>query len=828
MIWLVAGYRRDGEVGAGRAPAEPWWARMAMSRSATTQPGTGGPAPLAVLPARRQVGGALPVPLSPLVGREPMVAAVRVLLEGEGVRLLTLTGPGGTGKTRLALAAAAEVDAAGAFADGVVFVALAALSDPADVPSAILTALGLADPPLQSASAALAAALRDRRVLLVLDNFEHVAAAGAAVASLLAACPAVAALVTSRERLRIGGERVLSVPPLTLPRPDDAPATVAASESVALLQVRAQAVDPTFALTEDEVAIAGELCRRLDGLPLAIELAAARLRVMSASDLLARLERRLPLLTGGDRDLPARQRTMRDAIAWSHDLLDPAEQAFLRRLAVFVGGFTLEAAESVGGVAFAAGGAVLDLLASLADKSLVRHDPAAPGGPRYVMIGTIREFATEQLRASGEEADVKTAHAAYFVAFANRAEVGLQSVAAALWMASFHAEHHNVLSALGWLERSDRWGELLQLATSSFRFWDRGLFWREGREWLERALDPRHSEAGPPTLRALAAHHLSVLLLRLGDYDAAERRLAEALSILEPIGSPSKIAGIYITRGAVAEYRGDEDSAWASYMAALPRYRADENQTGIAIALHDLADCAYRRGDHDQAADMATEAIAAARAGSNRAVLVDALLSFAQAAIARWDWPAAIAALHESVSVCRETGHVLGGIDTLAGLAALAAATGETGRAVRLLGAVAALGDPHGLTKLPHHVLHQRAIQTTRDALTDLEFTAGWRAGATLGYDEALAEGLAVTVVPTTTPAIPLSSREDQILQLLAADLSYREIADRLFLSVRTVERHVARLFAKLGVHSRAAAVETARAAGLLPAAPRTGSAATN
>ena len=781
----------------------------------------------------RPVGAAtLPRPATTLVGRGADVAAVTAALAHQGVRLLTLTGPGGVGKTRLAIAVAAAL--APGFDAGAAFVGLAALRDPALVAPTIAQTLGLRETRDLPSAAALAAALSDRHLLLVLDNLEQVIGAGPTIADLLAACPRLTILATSRVPLHLLMEHEYAVAPLDL---DAAPDGAA----VALFVERARAIAPHLRLTDANSTAIVEIVRRLDGLPLAIELAAARMKVLSPEALRARLTGRLELLTGGARDLPARQRTMRDAVAWSHDLLDPDQQLLFRRLAVFASGFTLAAVEAVATERIDEKGLrtetvvppssqssvlspqsspvpeVLDTLTVLLDHSLIRRLPGPEDpedGPRFGMLETVREFALERLLEADEGDAVHRAQTAFLLDLADRAEAAWFGPAQPVWLARLEAERDNVRAAFDWADRAIPADPELLLRLASVALFRQARHVAENRARLERVLAATASAVVPVPVRIHALWTAGLLAELEGDVAAVERRFAEGLVLARQLDDAPWMVRLLFFLGQSALRAGDLGRGEAMTTEALAHGHCANSPYWVAAAVSNLGLAAGLRGDHARAIPLLEDVVDRTRAIGQVWGIATALQYLAGAVLAAGDPDRALTHRRESVARFAELGdtwHVAQGVTDIA---LILADRLPPDQAVRLLGAADAARDAAIAPLLPTTAQrHERVVANLRARLGDDAFAAAWSAGRAMPHDAVLAEPDAdAAAVGAGLAGLPagLTEREGDILRLLAQGLSNAEIADRLFLSPRTVNTHLTNIFRKLEVNSRAAATRFA------------------
>jgi predicted ATPase/class 3 adenylate cyclase len=685
----------------------------------------------------------LPVQLTPFLGREEQVARVVDFLSREDVRLLTITGPGGVGKTRVALQAAADL--LESFPDGVWFVDLSVLHDPTLVPSALAGVLGVREEG-GGLTEHLAGVLARKRLLLVLDNFERVLEAASVVTSLLARAPATKALVTSRAPLHTYGEQEYSLAPFLLP---DSPHVlplerVLQFDAVRLFVERAQAVKPDFTVTTANAPAIAEICHRLDGLPLAIELAAALVRLLSPQALLMRLGKRLPLLTRGARDVPARQQTMRDAIGWSHDLLTREEQTLLHRLAVFSGGCTLDAAEAVADPESTVD--VFDGIASLVDKSLLRQEETV-GEPRFRMLETVREFALERLEESGKGEESRHRLAAWCLALAEAAQP--EFIGGSMqprWVTRLDNELPNIRAAVNWLLERGEGPTALRLLTAAEDYWSqRRPNNVELCRWLTAALAA--APQAPAADRTVAHYLLALLNSTLGNEEDAAMHAQHLLNAAQETGEPAALGLAQYGVGMVWEFRGDGERAAAALSEAVPLLQAAGNAVLAAWAQADLADILVWRGDLAAGVPMLDEALTRLRQNGADWLILLVLNQRGHAALAQGDLPRAAGCFRETITVAQTIQQTRATLGAVHGLAGVALALGQAERAARLLGAVGAARESLGMGRITQKHHGERITADTRAALEAADFERTWSAGQALSLEEAVAEALAIADV---------------------------------------------------------------------------------
>jgi predicted ATPase/DNA-binding CsgD family transcriptional regulator len=751
----------------------------------------------------------LPKPLTSFVGRQGELAQAKRLLRDS--YLVTLTGPGGSGKTRLCITLAAEV--AGDYPDGVYFVPLAPVRDPGLVPTTIAQSVGLQDARDRPLMDHLVSQLRERQMLIVLDNFEHLLASAPVVTRLLQETNALRILVSSRCSLRLSGEQECPVPPLAVPDPEATPASLAACESVRLFAERAAAAVPGFTISDENAPAIAQIARKLDGLPLAIELAAARVTLLPPEAIVPRLEHSLGLLTGGRRDLPGRQQTLRATIAWSYALLSEEAGRLLGACSAFAGGASLEVIEAVCGAGLGTGLPVLDGLQELVDQSLLRlvRRPAS----RYLMLETIREYAAERLDQMPEAEQVRGAHAAAFLALVEAGGRPHAGLARKEWLEQVDAEHNNVRAALSWYGQHDP-AAALRLAAAMSAFWSLRGHHSEGRQRLGELLG---LVPGPSPARVSALNGAAWLALDQGDYAAADALLAESIGLAQALGDTvgEGIATVYLGRCKASSRRVAEAVPDVQRAAALMNEAGD--RPAIAFVLFYSGIVALVSGQLEMASDrFARCAAAAAELGlaplSARAwqTLGLSLLDLGELAAAR-------AALAEGFPVSVDVGDRWMVQIGLGGFAGLAAKTGRPRLALRLAGAGDAYRDANKFS-LPEPI-----AEIVDRWLAPARVKAGKAAerllaeGRRLSPEEAVALALA-NAPDDASPRGPrqtLTRREAEVAALVASGLTNRDIAARLFLSVRTVEVHVDHILTKLGFRTRTQLAAWAHEEGLRP-----------
>jgi non-specific serine/threonine protein kinase len=763
----------------------------------------------------------LPLELSSFIGREREIFEVKRLL-GD-TRLVTLTGPGGSGKTRLALALAQDL--VEEFEDGAWWVELASLSDPELVPKAVASALGMREVPASSLTAALVENLKLKNMLLILDNCEHLLEGCAVLAdSLLRTCPDLEIVSTSREALRISGETTWLVLGLSLPDQEDAPPVgeLAGYEAIRLFVERAKAVDAGFALTERNASAVARLCQKLDGIPLAIELAAARVRMLSVEQISEQLENSLGLLTTGSRVAALRHQTLRATLEWSYELLNEAERTFYGRLSVFAGGCDLEAAETVGAGGSIKEGEVLDLLSSLVDKSLVVAEAGEVGAPRYRMLEPIRQYALERLMETGEADEARCRHAAFFVALAEKARPKLRAEPQVEWLQRLDRENANLRAAISWAISA---GETMMAAWLGWALW---TFWwirdhqKEGRRWMEMIL-PKRDELSP-WLRVRATVGAVTMAYGQEDGEAVERYSGELMELSREDGRDALGEAVaHVGFGLMATARGDLGPAREHLEEALPLFReADED--GIAAQTHTfLGTVLLLQGDHEGAKRGFEEGLALGRSLGDRVSMHSALFNLAQLALAEGDHEAAFLRFVEGIALSEELGDRGGIAYILEGLGIVAGARGEPLRAARLLGASEALISALGLRGhtfyRPDRSLYERVEAGVRSELGESAFEAAMEEGRAMSPEQAVeyapATGEPSVPPPEDAPSL-LSRRETEVLRLVAEGLTDAQVADRLYVSPRTVGHHLSAIYRKMRVPSRAAAAKAAFERGLI------------
>jgi predicted ATPase/DNA-binding CsgD family transcriptional regulator len=761
-------------------------------------------------PADKDPHHDLPPRPTPLIGRDGEIAAARQQLLADHVRLLTFVGPPGIGKTRLAVEVAAGV--AAEFHDGVLFVDLTTVTDPSFVTQAIARSFGLSDTTREPTTARLRRYLHKKRTLVILDNFEHVIDAATDISELLGAGAGIHIIVTSREPLRLRWEHRFEVAPLGLPNRRDygSADAILRSPAVRLFVERARATTQNFLLTDRNAGAVAEICVRLDGLPLAIELAAAKVSMFEPQEILERLEQRLILLTTGPRDAPARHQTLRDAIAWSYYLLTPREQALFRRLAVFAGSASLEAIQEVCDVAGDIGVDVLDALSALVDRHLVRKLAEKGDEPRFGLLESLREFGLEQLKAGGELTDVQKAHARFFLELAERAEPGLMTHYRG---DRLEPDRHNLRAGVEWFLANGEAESALRLSGSAHWVWNSQGHFREIRDLLKMSLNAARTEPSKPRWNASRVAALGALLQ--GDLQAGAPLAAESLRLARILGKSDAIVLSLLVSGEIAEHGGELNTAIAYFEEALPLSRTLAYMTPLSRTLSTLGGTVYLRGDLPRATALLNEGLALALSLNNPYMTSFILAQLGMVALAEGRPEQAEVLLRDGLAHARQGNFPFIIIWLTVELSRALSARGEFVRAATLLGAAESLRERFAVVPVGwRRTSLDLAVTAARTGLGEGAFERAWTAGQAMSLAETIDYALepaprrADTSEPSRAPTSPkpssiLSGREREIATLVAGGHTNRTIGATLGITEKTVGAHVQNIMNKLGFHSR-------------------------
>jgi len=741
----------------------------------------------------------LPVELTSFVGRKRELEELEKLLAQ--TRVCTITGPGGSGKTRLAIRLAGRVGAL--YPEGVWFLEFGNVADPALFVQQLALSLDLRESPGRDLLSALSTHLAKKRMLFVFDGCEHlVEAAAQVVDQLLRACPQLAFLVTSQEALNVPGEVAWRIPSLSVPVPESLDfERLRDSEAVRLFVERARLVSSGFDLTPALAPTVGEICRRLDGLPLAIELAAARVRVMPVEDVLRRLEDRFRLLTGGSRTAMARQQTLRATVDWSYQQLGPAEQVLFRRLSVFSGSFALDAAEAICGDDLNGSERTLEVLSGLVDRSLVVPNTTQVPA-RYRLLETLRQYGQERLRDSGDD-DVRRRHAEYFVELAEEAEANFTELEQSGWFDRMELDHDNLRSALAWSAAQDQ-QLALRLVGALGRYWYMSGYVSEVREWLNVTLS-----GTPPSSKVLARALLTAGLAALwwGDYRLSAQYSERALEIARREGESTEVGSAANQMGMAAHFGGDYPTAARFYQEALALRSKMGDRSGAARSLNNLGLVVYGTGRLDEAEKLLSESLAMLDKVQDRRSRATVLDSLARVKLEQGDLEAARLLFAECLGIGNQLGERLTVGDGLEGLARLATKTGNHRRALVLAGAAGKLRERTGYRQPEAWAMRfDTDIEKSRSHLEKDAAVAAWSEGFGLSVSDAV--DVALNGNDSTGGGLKqndlLTDREFQVATLIVGGLSNRQIALHLHVSERTVDAHVEHIRNKLGLHSRA------------------------